>query len=62
MIVIILCAVALALFMSVVTTYIDAQTDINQAKENAKPHTYHIASVVKSNPWLRKEFDEHSPI
>lgn len=34
-VIIILCAVTLALFMSVVTTYIDAQTDINQAKENA---------------------------
>lgn len=48
MIVIILGAVALALFMSVVTTYVDTQTDINQAKENAQAHTYHIASVVKS--------------
>lgn len=48
MIVIILCAVALALFMSVVTTYIDAQTDINQAKENAKPHLPHsICSKIQ---------------
>ena len=46
--ILILCAVALSLFMSIVTIYIDAQTDINQAKENAQPHTYHIASVVKS--------------
>lgn len=47
-VIIILGAVALALFMSVVTTYVDTQTDINQAKENAQAHTYHIASVVKS--------------
>lgn len=47
-VILILCAVVLSLFMSVVTIYIDAQTDINQAKENAQPHTYHIASVAKS--------------
>lgn len=47
-VILILCAVALALFMNVVTIYVDMQTDINQAKENAQPHTYHIASVVKS--------------
>lgn len=47
-VILILCAVVLSLFMSIVTIYVDAQTDINQAKENAQPHTYHIASVVKS--------------
>lgn len=47
-VIIILCSVVFALFMSVVTTDVDTQTDINQAKENAKPHTYQIASVVKS--------------
>lgn len=44
----ILCAVALSLFMTVTTIYVDGQVDINQAKENAQPHTYHVASVVKS--------------
>lgn len=47
-VILILSAVALALFMSVVQIYIDTQTAINQAKENAQPHTYHIASIVKS--------------
>ena len=47
-VIIILCSVVFALFMSVVTTYVDTQTDINQAKENAKPYTYQIVSVVKS--------------
>ena len=44
----ILCAVALSLFMTVTTIYVDGQVDINQAKENAQPHTYHVASLVKS--------------
>lgn len=34
-VILILCAVALSLFMSVVQIYIDTQTEINQAKENA---------------------------
>lgn len=44
----ILCAVALSLFMTITTIYVDGQAAINQAKENANPHTYHIASVAKS--------------
>lgn len=47
-VILILCAVAIALFMTATTSYVDMQTDINQAKENAQPHTYHIASVAKS--------------
>lgn len=48
LVILILCAVILAIFTSFVTVYVELESGIEQAKERAQPHTYQIASVTKS--------------